>query len=237
MQRADLVFWGRIFIFPFFFRCMPVFQHYYVCQCAAPKSNLGSAGLYLCLRHWGIKVQIKARANLRGCVDLSGANRDKRHFVCVRAPACVCVCSVTSAKVGLEESQSSIKSTENTVRSQQATCKWRRPQMPGTRASPRSAFAVNISCHPSLWEGWFMRASHSLIALCARVSVHPRGRVAQQLREASKCRKLPAYFLPPFLPIHSRLARQQEKGFGGGGVGGGHGQGLLSRFCHVRLMS
>lgn len=64
-----------------------------------------------------------------------------------------------------------------------------------------------------------MRASHNLIALCARVCVHPQGRAARQLQEASKCPKLPAYFLPPILPVHYCHARQQEKGFGG--VGGG----------------
>lgn len=168
--------------------------------------------------------------NPRGCVDLSGANRDKRHFVCE------CMCAYLCIQGYISKSLTWGKSVKylvrgNTVCSQQATCKWRRPQMPGTRVSPKSAFSVNISCHPSLLEGWFMRASHSLIALCARVCVHPRGRAARQLQEASKCPKLPAYFLPPILPIYSRHARQQEKGFGG--VGGG----LFSLFRQVHLIS
>lgn len=35
-------------------------------------------------------MEIKVRGNLRGCVDLSGANRDKRHFVCECVSVCVC---------------------------------------------------------------------------------------------------------------------------------------------------
>lgn len=143
------------------------------------------------------------RGNLRGCVDLSGANRDKRHFVCECVSVCVCACVLHLCTPSyISRSWTWGKSVKyqvcgNTVRSQQAACKWRHPQMPGTRASPRSAFSVNISCHPSLLEGWFMRATRSLIALCARACVHPRGRATRQLREASKCPKLPAYFLPP----------------------------------------
>lgn len=48
-----------------------------------------------------------------------------------------------------------------------------------------------------------MRVSYSLIALCVSVCVHPEGEAARQLQEASKCSKLPAYFIPPHPPSSS----------------------------------